>query len=471
MTNHFTKYILSIQYAYFQIIRQTGFTMSNNAILDDTYRTLALQGMAGAQHNDLIGKAIIESPYGCVVESLQENGSSIVFVNRAFERITGYRASECLGLSCSFLLKGDNNQESLAELKDAISIKKQCTQVVRNYKKDGSLFYNELSVTPVHDQQGKVTHLIWNQNDVTSFIEKEHDLSKKVAEMDERYSSYIQHSNEALWRLDFHPPIPLDIPEAEQIKAVFERGKYSEANDVAAKIYGHKQGDELIGHRLKDYVPDSNPENVDMVTRLVRSKFHMKNGINHENNMEGDNIVTLNNITPAVVEGTISHLWGASLDVTELFSTKAALEKSEIELTNKNISLEEKHLALKELITYIELEKKEFIDRVAFNISQVALPSLEKIRLNKGREFYIDQHRENLENLTSSYGQNINSIRAKLTPREMEICSLVKNGHSNKEVAELLDIALHTVEKHRRNARKKLGIRQKVNLHSYLNSL
>lgn len=446
--------------------------MSNKTSLDDTYRSFALQGAAGTQHNDLIEKAIMESPYGYVIESFQEDGRSIVFVNRAFEKMTGYRANECLGLSCSFLVRGDNKQESLMKIRDAINTKKQCTQVVRNYRKDGSLFYNELSVYPVQDQQGEVSQLIWTQNDVTSYIEKERHLSRQRSETDLRYSTYIQHSNEALWRLDFHPPIPLEIPESEQVKAVFERGKYYEANDVAAKILGHKLGSDLIGKRLKDYVPDSNPENVNMVTKLVRSKFHMKSAINYEKNRDGKHIVTLNNITPAVDEGTISHLWGASLDVTELFNTKAALEESKIELVNKNKSLEEKHLALKELIAYIELEKKEFIDRVVFNITEVALPSLEKIRLNKGRDYFVDQHRENLENLTSSYGQKINSIRAKLTPREMEICGLVKNGHSNKEIAKLLGIALHTVEKHRRMARKKLGINhKKVNLHSYLNSL
>ena len=106
------------------------------------------------------------------------------------------------------------------------------------------------------------------------------------------------------------------------------------------------------------------------------------------------------------------------------------------------------------------------------NIEQVVLPSLEKIRLNRGEEVYIEQHREVLENLTSSYGQKIADIRVKLTPREIEICNLVKSGMANKEIARLLNIALHTVEKNRRMARKKLDLANKgINLYSYLNSL
>ena len=87
-------------------------------------------------------------------------------------------------------------------------------------------------------------------------------------------------------------------------------------------------------------------------------------------------------------------------------------------------------------------------------------------------EVYIEQHHEALENLASSYGQKIADTRVKLTPREIEVCNLVKRGIANKEIARLLNIALHTVEKHRRMARKKLGLTNKgINLHTYLNSL
>ena len=134
-------------------------------------------------------------------------------------------------------------------------------------------------------------------------------------------------------------------------------------------------------------------------------------------------------------------------------------------------ALEEKNIALKELIAQIGLEKKEFKDRVMANIEQVVLPSLEKVRLNKGDEKYIEQYRKALENIASSFGQKIASPMVRLSPREIEVCNFVKNGMTNKEIARLLNIALHTVEKHRRTARKKMGLTNKgINLHTYLNS-
>lgn len=439
---------------------------------NQSYRQSSAARHSIAADQEHIKQAVAGAPYGYVITDVREDGNSVVYVNRAFEELTGYQASDILGRSCSCLLRGDNSQESLNKLDDAIANKQRCTEVVRNYRKDGSLFYNELTVFPAQNKSGEITHLIWTQCDVTLSVEKERNLSKQISDKDERFSAYMQNSNEAIWRLNFHPPIPLDAPKDEQVQAVFNRGIYAEVNDAAARIYGHEQGREIRGRHLKEFLLDSNPENIQMITDLVHRKFHMVGVITRETGNDGNSIVILNNIVPTVSEGTVLYLWGASLDVTELFLTQENLRESKDKLAVQKKALEDKNIALKELIAHIELEKKEFQDRVITNITEVALPSLERIRLNNGEESYIEQHRRNLESLTSSYGQRINNIRVKLTPREMEVCHLVKNGHNNKEIARLLNIAVHTVEKHRRMARKKLGLaHNRVNLHSYLNSL
>ena len=106
------------------------------------------------------------------------------------------------------------------------------------------------------------------------------------------------------------------------------------------------------------------------------------------------------------------------------------------------------------------------------NMEKVVLPSLNKLKLKGGTKKHIDQHRKSLEDLTSTFGRKISDDKLKLTPREIEVCNLVKNGNTNKEIVTLLNIALHTVEKHRRMARNKLGLANKdINLNTYLNSL
>ena len=282
----------------------------------------------------------------------------------------------------------------------------------------------------------------------------------------------MKNSNEAFWRIDFNPPISLAAPEAEQIRAVFDPGVYSEANDATARAYGHEKGGDMWGRPLKEYMQDTNSENLEKINGLIRNKFLMTNVITKEQGADQTDIVALNNIIPNVREGAVSHIWGTSLVITELVAAQDDLRQSRELLADQKIALEEKNIALKDLISHIELEKKEFQDRILSNLKDIVLPSLERIRLKKGEEFYIEQHRRALESLTSNYGNKISNLRIKLTPRQIEICNLVRNGLANKEIAQLLNIALHTVEKHRRMARKKLGlINEKVNLHSYLNSL
>jgi DNA-binding CsgD family transcriptional regulator len=247
---------------------------------------------------------------------------------------------------------------------------------------------------------------------------------------------------------------------------------FTEANDSAANIYGLDKGIDMQGRPLNGHMDDSEPENRAMVADLVQNGFLMEYAVTHEKGVDGSDVIAMNNIMPGIKNDEVTHIWGASLVITELFKAQEDLKRSKYELAAKSKALEEKNIALKELVTHIGFEQKEFKERVMTNITEIALPSLERIKHNKGEEAYIDLHRRDLENLASSFGLKVNDIKMKLTPREMEVCNLVKNGLANKEIAKVLKIAVQTVQKHRRMARRKLGLNRKnVNLYSYLNSL
>lgn len=91
----------------------------------------------------------------------------IEYVNPAFERITGYSAAEAVGQNCRFLQRDDHDQPGLENIRSAVRTKTDGRAVIRNYRKDGRLFWNELHIAPVRDDAGKVTHYIGVQNDVT----------------------------------------------------------------------------------------------------------------------------------------------------------------------------------------------------------------------------------------------------------------------------------------------------------------
>lgn len=108
------------------------------------------------------------------------------------------------------------------------------------------------------------------------------------------------------------------------------------------------------------------------------------------------------------------------------------------------------------------------------NVEEVLIPALKKIK-RKGTRLdkkYIDILEKNLKDLTSTFGIKVSEQQLKLSPREVEIANLIKNGVSSKEIVDMLNISSKTVETHRNRIRNKLGITNKdVNLTTYLQSL
>ncbi|WP_286918255.1 PAS domain-containing protein [Pseudomonas sp. UBA6753] len=123
---------------------------------------------------------------GIVVAEQEGDDSILIYANPAFERLTGYRAEDILYQDCRFLQGDDHDQAGLANIREAIRGGLPCCQVLRNYRKDGSLFWNELSVTPVYNETDQLTYYIGIQRDVTAQIfaeEKLRELEAEVAEL------------------------------------------------------------------------------------------------------------------------------------------------------------------------------------------------------------------------------------------------------------------------------------------------
>jgi PAS domain S-box-containing protein len=420
----------------------------------------------------VLRQSVAAAPCGFVVTDCQRKNNPIVFVNQAFERITGYKAGEVLGNNGRFLLGKDKQQGVLEQVRGAVEHGRQCTVVLRNYRKDGTLFYNQLSVAPIRNQSRDVTHFIWLQTDVTDRIKSEKNMAALIAEEEQRFSAYLENANEAIWRIDIEPPISLDAPESLQVQQIYDNGIFSEANDVVARIYGLTRGKEVIGSPLSKFMEQSDPKNLEKMIEFVRKRFHVNNLVTYEKDSSGTTKMLLNNIIPSIQENKVRHLWGTSLELSELFAVQRDLERSREELLVQKKALEEKNAALKELISHIGRDREELKDRIMANVEKVIVPSLEKFRRNNGTGAQIEQFRKALEDLTSSFGRKISDSRTKLTPREIEVCNMVKNGLTSKEIASLLNITLHTVEKHRRMARNKLELANKgINLRTYLNSL
>jgi PAS domain S-box-containing protein len=171
-------------------------------------------------------RALASSADGVIITSMTLPNQPIIYVNRAFEQITGYEADEVLGLNCKLLQREDVNQPGIGAMRQAIKEGKGCQVVVRNYRKDGSLFYNDLAISPVLSPEGVVTHFVGVQNDITDRIAAEQVLHLRT----ERLNAVFDLSPDGFVVLD-------------------KRGEVSIVNPSFERMTGMRAGD-LVGQSL-----------------------------------------------------------------------------------------------------------------------------------------------------------------------------------------------------------------------------
>ena len=162
-------------------------------------------------------------------------------------------------------------------------------------------------------------------------------------------------------------------------------------------------------------------------------------------------------------------------EITALKLTEEALRKSQEELIEQKQSLEEANIAMKVLLKQREEDKLELEKKVLNNVKDLVLPYVEKLKntrlKSKDRTLVeiIDTH---LHDIISPLLQRFTHAKILLTPQEMQVASLVKDGKTSKEIADVLNVSETTVNFHRKNLRVKFGLRNKrTNLRSYLMSI
>lgn len=125
---------------------------------------------ADARQLAMLKRAVEATDDGVLIVDALAPGLPIVYVNPAFEALTGYSASDALGRNGDFLQGEDRDQPGLATIQQAIAAQQSCVVTLRNYRRDGSLFWNRLSISPVLDDNGKVTHFVGTQTDMTEQV-------------------------------------------------------------------------------------------------------------------------------------------------------------------------------------------------------------------------------------------------------------------------------------------------------------
>ena len=238
------------------------------------------------------------------------------------------------------------------------------------------------------------------------------------------------------------------------------------ANDAYCRAHGAKRED-LIGNSFMNTLGKDDRNRIRKFIETATPQDPVQLFTQHITRANGEDLwVEWQRRALFDSSGTLYAIQGVGRDVTDLRQT-------ELELVEKNAELERKNAALTEVLEHIEQKKEEIKDNIRTNIHELFIPLLDKLRLSQKPEknSYIDMLERSLENLAGSFGHKITSRSLRLTPKEINICNLIKHDLSSKEIAGLLGISLFTVERHRNNIRTKLGITNKhVNLNTYLKS-
>lgn len=124
----------------------------------------------------VLSKILDSCVNGITLADPDQEDMPLVYVNKAFEEITGYTLAETVGKNCRFLQGNEHDQAGVKQLQDAIKNKKPVEVVLRNFRKNGELFYNHLLVSPLFDSHGNVLYFLGVQFDITPQIRAEEEI-------------------------------------------------------------------------------------------------------------------------------------------------------------------------------------------------------------------------------------------------------------------------------------------------------
>jgi PAS domain S-box-containing protein len=178
-------------------------------------------------------------------------------------------------------------------------------------------------------------------------------------------------------------------------------------------------------------------------------------------------------LTASILHGEGEHpprIVGSMRDISKRKQTEETLRQREEELSIKSRNLEEFNAALKVLLKQREEDRKEMEENVVSNVKVSILPHIEKLKaspLTRHQRACLDILEAHLKMIISPFLHTISRSCFDLTPQEIRVADFVKNGSSSKEIADILGISIKTVDYHRDNIRRKLGIR---NHHTNLRS-
>jgi PAS domain S-box-containing protein len=384
-------------------------------------------------------------------------------VNDAMSQFLGYTKEELLSMNPLEILSEKSQQVQLKRLRKAHAGEKVSESFERIVKAKNGREYRALFNSRLKYEKGVLIGATVVVHDITA----RHQSAEALRESEKRYHALADATFEAIF--------------------ISQNGFCIDANQTAARMFGYRHED-LIGIFGTDVIA---PESKEIVKRNMLSDYEAPYEVLAQKK-DGSRF-------HVEIRGRMAKYKGRKVritvvrDINERKIAEAAIQKNHDELERKVAertfelakanqqlkgkadNLKEANIALNVLLKKRENDKTELEERVLLNVKELVMPYLKRLkqsRLDDRQKTLANILESNLNGIISSFLHTLSANYYSLTPKEIRVAGLVRDGHTTKEIAKLLISSTDTIDFHRKNIRKKLGIQNtKSNLRSYLLSL
>lgn len=376
------------------------------------------------------------------------------FVNKFAQDFFGYSEEELLEKHAvgTIVPERESSGRDLAAMFDKIianpgSFQKNSNE---NIRKSGERVWVEWTNSGVFDNDGHLREFLSVGLDITEKKRAEEALKHS----ENVYRTIFETTGTAMIIVEEDTTISLANHEFERLTG-YTKEQVEKGLSWQVLLPEEDRKKALNYHKMRRSIPNTAPTKYEL--RFFDSRRELRNVI----------------VTIDMIPGTNRSI-ASVIDITEQKQTEQKLKSREQDLKDRTKKIEEANAALRALLRARDEQREEIEMTMYNNLKELVLPYVEKLQSKKlqNRDEIFDILKKNLKHVCSPLTRNLRTLYAELTPREVQVINLIRDGRTSKDISEIIGVSTKAVEFHRENIRRKLGItNKKTNLLSFILSM